>query len=200
MNKPRQSYQQIRCELKNLINTFVHDPTSVSAGKDLKHSQEYLHDHCSECGCAITGADYAQVYERECVRVGSAGEAKLEEQPICLSCYARLRRTLSTFAPDSLGAPKLYADSQAATMERRLARRLSPAQQLLITQATHRSALPYVQETNVIHPRIKTLRRFRGTRVALQTTRAEQAAAAHAQLASSARTRPDRWITRARAY
>lgn len=101
-NKSNRFYQHIRRVLDNLTNALSDTPRSDSVCADLERSRIYLHDHCSECGRAITSAEYAQIYAQECVRVGAAGVASIEECPICLVCYARLRRALAAFAPSVL--------------------------------------------------------------------------------------------------
>lgn len=130
MDEQRQRYQQIRSVLSNLVNTVGDAPVSVAMGHELWRSQAYLHSHCAECGCAITAIDDAQIYAQECARVGAAGMAGIEAQPICPACYAPLRRALSAFAPGLLTAQQTQA----------VAHRLGdPAE---ITVSTHSSSSP----------------------------------------------------------
>lgn len=98
-----------RCGLENLTNELSDTPLSVDMAHELERSRTYLHDHCSTCGDAITGAEYAQIYEQECARVGAAGVASIEARSICLVCYAHLRRTLAAFAPSLLECPPIEA-------------------------------------------------------------------------------------------
>lgn len=112
MDELRQSYQQIRGVLSNLVNAVGDAPVSVAMGHELWRSRAYLHSHCAECGCAITDTDYAQVYAQEYARVGAAGMAGIAAQPICPACYACLRRALSVFAPGLLRARQSYAAAQ----------------------------------------------------------------------------------------
>lgn len=115
MDEQQRRYQQIRCVLKNLAAIIGEAPNSARAGHGLEGSQTYLQSHCAECGCALTDHDYAQVYAQERARVGAAGEAGIEEQAICASCYTSLRRALSAFAPALAEAqqPHLVARSLA---------------------------------------------------------------------------------------
>lgn len=109
MDELQKRYQQIRGVLNNLANATDGASVSVAMGHELGRSLAYLHSHCAECGCTITSADYAQVYEHECIRVGAAGMAGVEAQPICPACYAHLRHALSAFTPGLLRTQQTYA-------------------------------------------------------------------------------------------
>lgn len=141
MEELRQRYQQIRGVLGNLVDTLGDAPVAVALGHELWRSRAYLHRHCAECGCAITAADDAQIYAQECTRVGAAGMAGIEAQPICPACYARLRRALSAFAPGPLTALQPQA----------VAHRLGGPDE--ITVSTHRTASP-VRAEQLRHPLI----------------------------------------------
>jgi hypothetical protein len=99
MHELQQHYQQLRCVLTNLVQMVREGSLTIRAEHELQRSQVYLTNHCAECGGAITHDDYAQIYRRECTRVGAAGIPSIEAQPLCPLCYAGRRRALRTFAP-----------------------------------------------------------------------------------------------------